>query len=585
MDRIINRKRITVFFVIVLSILLAFTQVPWVAYADGEDVESSMLAQIDETNLQDGEDQVVVEDDLDSEKGLIDQDVTESEEGSTLVTQAGDIASGTLGDCVWVIDADGVLSITPGTGNSFHANWSHLGNDAPWHDHASEIKAVELPDRIVASGSLAFMFGFCSSLTSVDLSNLDTSAVTDMGSMFNGCSALTSLDLSGFDTASVTDMGLMFRDCSALTSLDLSSFDTAAVVDAQEMFFGCSSLTSLVVSSFDTSSVVNMGEMFRNCSKLTTLDVSGFDTSSATNMQWMFRGCSSISSLDLSGFDTSTVTNMNSLLGGCSMLKTVKLGAKFSFKGANGLNGAVLTTLPTGSWLSESVDKNKVYTADAIAEDRNDLADTYRKVALVKSVKLTGVQAPVAGTAVTPIDAKLEASAGMLSSSAVKASWNGSFAKDANGNDVFVAGNTYTFTVDVALGSDVVRDDGFVLAAGDGFTVTPGAFSGAPVGPTGQSYSFTVSYTVPTPQSPADSPAGDGTTADNGAAGSDSTDTAMDPATEPDQDSVDSAAGVLPAMGDSMLMIASLVFLAIAILAVQRASHRRKTLARAKHVR
>lgn len=585
MDRIINRKRIAVFFVIVLSVSLAFTQVPWVAYADGEDVESSMLAQIDETTLQDGEDQVVVEDDLDSEKGLIDQDVTESEAGSTLVTQADDIASGTLGDCDWVIDADGVLSITPGTGNSFQVEWPISGEAAPWKEWKHEIRSVEIPRPIVASGKLRGMFNSCSSLVSADLSNLDTTSVTDMAGMFKDCSALKSLDLSGLDTAAVVDMRLMFRGCSSLKSLDLSSFDTSSVRVMNEMFMDCTSLSNLVVSSFDTTQVQDMSEMFRDCSSLVTLDLSSFDTSSATDMQWMFRGCSSISSLDLSGFDTSTVTNMNSLLGGCSMLKTVKLGAKFSFKGANGLNGAVLTTLPAGSWLSESVDKNKVYTAEAIAEGRNDLVDTYRKVALVKNVKLTGVQAPVAGTAVTPIDAKLEASAGMLSSSVVKASWNGSFAKDANGNDVFVAGNTYTFTVDVALGSDVVRDDGFVLAAGDGFTVTPGAFSGAPVGPTGQSYSFTVSYTVPTPQSPADPPAGDGTTPDNGATDPDSTDTATDPAAEPDQDSADSAAGVLPAMGDSMLMIASLVFLAIAILAVQRASHRRKTLAHAKHVR
>ncbi len=563
MDKLINRKRIAALLVIMLTLSLAFTQVPWVAYADGEDVENSVLSQIDETTLQDGEE-------------------------PALTTQADDIASGTLGDCNWAIDADGVLSITPGTGNSFQVEWPISGEAAPWKEWRHEIRSVEIPSRIVASGKLRGMFNSCSALVSADLSNLDTISVTEMSAMFKDCSALKSLDLSGLDTASVIDMRLMFRGCSSLTSLDLSSFDTASVTDMAEMFFGCTSLSNLVVSSFDTTHVQNMSEMFRNCSMLATLDVSNFDTSSATDMQWMFRGCSSINSLDLSGFDTSAVTNMNSLLGGCSMLKTVKLGAQFSFKGANGMDGAVMATLPTGSWLSEVADKDKVYTADAIAQDRNDLADTYRKVALVKNVKLAGVQAPVAGAAVTPIDAKLEATAGLLASSAVNASWNGSFAKDANGNDVFVAGNTYTFSVDVALGSDAVRDDGFALVADDGFTVTPGAFSGAPVGPTGQTYSFTVSYTVSTPGS--QPPAGDGATTDNEtpdneAADPDSADSAPNQTAEPDQESGDSAAGVLPAMGDSMLMLASLVLLAGAGIAVHRAALRRKAFAHAKHAR
>ena len=41
-----------------------------------------------------------------------------------------------------------------------------------------------------------------------------------MGEMFSGCSSLTTLDLSEFDTSKVTNMGNMFRGCTNLTSLD-----------------------------------------------------------------------------------------------------------------------------------------------------------------------------------------------------------------------------------------------------------------------------------------------------------------------------------------------------------------------------
>ena len=55
----------------------------------------------------------------------------------------------------------------------------------------------------------------------------------------------------------------MFYGCSSLTSLDLSNFNTSNVIDMNNMFYGCSSLTSLDLSNFDTSNVLFMNYMFR----------------------------------------------------------------------------------------------------------------------------------------------------------------------------------------------------------------------------------------------------------------------------------------------------------------------------------
>ena len=90
------------------------------------------------------------------------------------------------------------------------------------------------------------------------LENLNTSAVTDMGSMFAGCSSLTELNLSNFNTSAVTDMSLMFYECSSLTELNLSSFNTSAVTDMSLMFNKCYSLKELNLSSFNTSAVTSM---------------------------------------------------------------------------------------------------------------------------------------------------------------------------------------------------------------------------------------------------------------------------------------------------------------------------------------
>ena len=118
---------------------------------------------------------------------------------------------------------------------------------------------------------MSSMFAYCSGLTSLDLTGLDTSAVTSMASMFDSCSGLTSLNLSGLNTSAVTNMASMFDSCSGLTSLNLSGFDTSAVTNMDYMFNFCSKLTSLNLSSFDTSAVTSMGYMFSDCSSLTSL--------------------------------------------------------------------------------------------------------------------------------------------------------------------------------------------------------------------------------------------------------------------------------------------------------------------------
>ncbi|EDN8925265.1 BspA family leucine-rich repeat surface protein [Listeria monocytogenes] len=195
------------------------------------------------------------------------------------------------------------------------------------------------------------MFKNCSNLMEVDLSGLDTSAVTTMWDMFNSCRALEELDVSHFDTSSVTNMSYMFydnrnlevldvsnldtgsvtnmyamfEDCTSLEELDVSNFDTSSVTDMYRVFNGCEKLKKLDVSNFDTSSATAMVQMFRNCSALEKLDVSNFNTSLVTDMRAMFAGCTSLEALDVSNFDTSSVTNMAAMFKNCTALKSLFL--------------------------------------------------------------------------------------------------------------------------------------------------------------------------------------------------------------------------------------------------------------------
>ena len=56
--------------------------------------------------------------------------------------------------------------------------------------------------------------------------------------MFYGCESLTSLDLTNFDTTSVVEMSGMFYHGTSLKSLDLGNFNTKKVTKMEIMFTG-----------------------------------------------------------------------------------------------------------------------------------------------------------------------------------------------------------------------------------------------------------------------------------------------------------------------------------------------------------
>ena len=159
----------------------------------------------------------------------------------------------------------------------------------------------------------------------IDLSNFDTSQVTNMNNMFDGMTNLTTLNLSNFNTSKVTNMRFMFFHASNLTSLNLSNFDTSRVADMQYMFSYASNLTSLDLSNFDTSKVINMRYMFYGMSNLAILNLSSFDTSKVTNMSYMFYGMRNLTTLNLSSFDTSKVTDMEAMFANMSSLISLNL--------------------------------------------------------------------------------------------------------------------------------------------------------------------------------------------------------------------------------------------------------------------
>ena len=150
------------------------------------------------------------------------------------------------------------------TGNN-HPGWETDGTNA------NVTKVVFDPSfanaRPTSTYHWFYNMGNLQSITGIEY--LNTSEVTKMVWMFGYCVSLTSLDLSHFNTSKVTNMGEMFYYCSSLTSLDLSSFNTSQVNQMDYMFCYCSNLRTVYVGNgWSTAAVTNSDNMFKYCTSL-----------------------------------------------------------------------------------------------------------------------------------------------------------------------------------------------------------------------------------------------------------------------------------------------------------------------------
>ena len=207
-----------------------------------------------------------------------------------------------------------------------------------WYDNG--VIYIYSPEKkIYLNRDSSGMFLNLSSLTSLDVSNFDSTKVVDMSYMFNtegmninhsigekmSIKSITGLD--NFDTFNVENMEMTFACLNNITNLEVEDFDTSNVVNMSYMFAGDNSIASLDLSKWNTSNVTNMSGMFGEMINLTYLNISGFDTSNVTDMSGMFGELEKIENLDLSNFDTMKVTNMTSMFSGMENLKTLNLNS------------------------------------------------------------------------------------------------------------------------------------------------------------------------------------------------------------------------------------------------------------------
>jgi len=184
--------------------------------------------------------------------------------------------------------------------------------------------------------SLLEFMANCQNLTTLssDVSNFDTSGVTDMKFAWYWCFSLTGT-FPLINTINVTDMKFAWTRCESLTSFPL--INTSNVTDMYGTWSRCYSLTSFppIVTSnvtdmsytwdvcygltgefplIDTSSVTNMYSTWNNCYSLTGA-FPEIVTSNVTNMSRTWYHCNGLTSFPL--IDTRNVTDMSNTWVNC----------------------------------------------------------------------------------------------------------------------------------------------------------------------------------------------------------------------------------------------------------------------------
>ena len=148
-----------------------------------------------------------------------------------------------------------------------------------------------------------------------DLNFIDTSKITDMSWLFSddkdwgfGLSGFCG-NISNWDTSNVTDMSKMFC-CAQSFNQPLNNWDTSNVTDMSYMFGSAHSFNQ-PLNNWDTSNVTNMSFMFCDANSFNQ-PLDKWNVSHVTDMEGMFWGARSFNQ-PLNNWDISNVTDMEAM--------------------------------------------------------------------------------------------------------------------------------------------------------------------------------------------------------------------------------------------------------------------------------
>ena len=182
-----------------------------------------------------------------------------------------------------------------------------------WESPASTPNDNEIKSMIFSGSYSGNTYNFTYKL---DLSDWNTSNVTDMSSMFSNCYALTYIDLSKFNTSNVTDMQKMFAGTGKINMIDMSKFDLSKLYNDNyesggfgNVFKG-SYCENIKLPNMNLKKKFNTyyGDTFSFLYGLKSLQAPELVNSYTNNIKFLFADDNKLYDVDMSDWDFSNVT-------------------------------------------------------------------------------------------------------------------------------------------------------------------------------------------------------------------------------------------------------------------------------------
>jgi surface protein len=181
------------------------------------------------------------------------------------------------------------------------------------------------------------MFYKCNSITTLDLSNWDTSAFNGgtTAQAFYSMDNITSVNLTGWDVSNITSAASWFQisgNGGAGLTITAPNLNWSAATTIASFFQNCNMVSANITGWTLRAAGTNISQAFRDLGNLggqtggLDLDLTGWTNTGAMNTangSYLFLTSKALSTVDLTNWDFSNVTNFTAMFSGCHYLTDI----------------------------------------------------------------------------------------------------------------------------------------------------------------------------------------------------------------------------------------------------------------------
>ncbi len=182
------------------------------------------------------------------------------------------------------------------------------------------------PDFFKHAESTEYCFFMCSKLKNLKLKIQNLSLATGM---FYDCSSLTSLDLSEVNLQNILNADKMFTNCSSLTTIPLPKYKKLPAIEneleMEWMFSGCKKLKYMSLEFARDRKICSLNHVFRDCESLVFVDLNMVDMKDMQTMDNTFDGCVSLKYINSCNLPKTGTVRLIDAFCNCHSLKSLNL--------------------------------------------------------------------------------------------------------------------------------------------------------------------------------------------------------------------------------------------------------------------